>query len=154
MFNITDAAKCFPPQLLLNSYYSRLKIGATNIHSVAVTAKNMDVERVELVGTDSFEPVGGFDFNNGTLAIKMTKDYLDGEVKLDTSATLRLYPVGYETPIEKAITIKTVTTKPSLSLTPASSTINTKLQRHLMGKRAHNLRSGHCLRQLLCPHHQ
>lgn len=92
-----------------------------------VSVKDMEIAHVELAGTDSFEPVGGFDFTNGTLAIKMTDAYRNKEVDLDASAKLLLYPVGYETPIEKTFSIKTATTKPSLAMTPASSTINTKL---------------------------
>lgn len=95
--------------------------------TLQVTVKGMEAERIELGGTESFYIIGDADLEHGILYIGLTSAYMNGEVKLDTSATLKVYPVGRETPITKNFTIGTATIKPKLVLTPASSTINTKL---------------------------
>ena len=107
-----------------NLFYSNF------VAQLQVTFKGMEgIEKVELdpTSTASFEQLGEFDFEHGTLAIKLTEAYLNKEVKLDTSAKLLVYPVGRETPITKTFTISTVTTKPSVKLSAASSIINTAL---------------------------
>jgi len=90
--------------------------------TLEITAKDMVFDRVELVDTASFEAT----LVEGTRFMDISRIY-SGETKADTSAKLLVYPVGYETPIEKAFSIQTVNTKPSLSLSPASSIINVKL---------------------------
>lgn len=96
--------------------------------AIQVTAKNLVVRDVKLVpgSTATFERVE-FNPETGNLTIGFTEDYITNRGKVDTSASLLIYLDGYNAPITKAVTIGTVTTKPSVSLTPASSVINTVL---------------------------
>lgn len=96
--------------------------------AIQVTAKDLEVKDVKLVpgSTATFERVE-FNPETGNLTIGFTGDYISKRGKVDTSASLLIYLDGYNAPITKAVTIGTVTTKPSVAVTPASSVINTSL---------------------------
>ena len=98
--------------------------------TLQLTAAGMKISNAVLDenSTASFCEVEGFDPETGKLVIGLTPEYLDKEVKLDTSAALLVELEGVDTPIAKTVTIGTVTAKPSLSLTPSSSIINTKIE--------------------------
>lgn len=84
-----------------------------------VSVKNEQITGIELV-SDSFK---GTDNGDGTVTVEFNTP----SAKPTTSAKLLISLDGYTYPIERSITIGTVTTKPTLTLTPASSTINTAL---------------------------
>lgn len=86
---------------------------------LSVTAKNAEVEKVELVGADSFR----LD-DSGELSYAET--FAPGD-KAVTKGTLRITLAGYQVPVEKAFTVATVTTAPKLTTNPASSAINLAL---------------------------
>ena len=104
----------------LNLFYTDSEV------QLLVTAKDMDISHVEFDGasTASFCEVSSFEPETGLMTIGLTQEYLDKEVKLDTSAKLLVYPEGGGDPIAKTFTVRTTTAKPSLALTPASSIIN------------------------------
>ena len=86
---------------------------------LSVTAKNAEVEKVELVGADSFR----LD-DCGELSYAET--FAPGD-KAVTRGTLRITLAGYQVPVEKAFTIAAVTTAPKLTTNPGSSAINLAL---------------------------
>ena len=86
---------------------------------LSVTAKNAEVEKVELVGADSFR----LD-DCGELSYAET--FVPGD-KAVTKGTLRITLAGYQVPVEKAFTVATVTTAPKLTTNPGSSAINLAL---------------------------
>ena len=86
---------------------------------LSVTAKNAEVEKVELVGADSFR----LD-DSGELSYAET--FAPGD-KAVTKGTLRITLAGYQVPVEKAFTVATVTTAPKLTTNPGSSAINLAL---------------------------
>ena len=86
---------------------------------LSVTAKNAEVEKVELVGAESFR----LD-DSGELSYAET--FVPGD-KAVTKGTLRITLAGYQVPVEKAFTVATVTTAPKLTTNPGSSTINLAL---------------------------
>ncbi|WP_253284990.1 leucine-rich repeat protein [Pseudoflavonifractor sp. MSJ-30] len=86
---------------------------------LSVTAKNAEVEKVELVGADSFR----LD-DSGELSYAET--FAPGD-KAVTRGTLRITLAGYQVPVEKAFTIAAVTTAPKLTTNPGSSAINLAL---------------------------
>lgn len=97
------------------------------------TTKNDTVTEVELESTDF---VGRWNENEGKLTVSY-KDPLNVPAKPNTKAVLKVslknpndiseeYPEGkpYANPVEKAVTIGTVNTKPVLTFEPASLVIN------------------------------
>ena len=85
-----------------------------------VTAAMMEVNE-----TSSFKNCG-FNSSSGVMTVAYDPDYVAGTTgKLVTKVNLRITLDGYREPITKAISIATVTTKPTVTLTPASSIINT-----------------------------
>lgn len=85
-----------------------------------VAAPGQTITSVELADTKDFY----VDYSDGTASLHYTEN---PAAKPDTKATLLVYLEGYNTPVSKSIAISTVTTAPKLSLSPASSTINTVL---------------------------
>ena len=86
---------------------------------LSVTARNAEVEKVELVGADSFR----LD-DSGELSYAET--FAPGD-KAVTKGTLHITLAGYQVPVEKAFTVAAVTTAPKLTTNPASSAINLTL---------------------------
>lgn len=85
---------------------------------LTVTAPGQTITKVELADTNDFT-VNAVE-NGYVLSPRATQP-----AKPDTKATVKVWLAGYNTPVSKAITIATVTTAPKLTLSPASSTINT-----------------------------
>ena len=86
---------------------------------LSVTAKNAEVEKVELVGADSFRL-------DDCGEVSYAETFAPGD-KAVTKGTLRITLAGYQVPVEKAFTVATVTTAPKLTTNPASSAINLAL---------------------------
>lgn len=94
--------------------------------NLRIAASGQIIDNVELVGTDDFTV--DFDKESGTASIAYADAFLESPVtKPTTRATLEIWLEGYNTPVTKAITISTMTVAPKLTLSPASSTINTAL---------------------------
>ena len=85
-----------------------------------VAAPGQTITSVELADTKDFF----VDYSDGTASLHYAEN---PAAKPDTKATLLVHLEGYNTPMSKAITIATTNTAPKLSLSPASSTINTAL---------------------------
>lgn len=85
-----------------------------------IAAPGQTITSVELADTKDFF----VDYSDGTASLHYAEN---PAAKPDTKATLLVYLEGYNTPMSKAITIATTNTAPKLSLSPASSTINTAL---------------------------
>ena len=80
---------------------------------------------IDPASTTSFRTVS-FDPETSTMMFAFTPEYIAGTAgKLDAKVNVLVYLDGYRNPVSKAVTISTATTKPSVSLTPASSVINT-----------------------------
>ena len=90
---------------------------------LTVTAKNTVVEKLELTDTQDFllDEEGVLHPQTG-LKQKFAEN---PKYKPDTKATLLVYLEGFALPVEKAITVSTVTTAPKLTTDPAASTLNT-----------------------------
>ncbi len=86
---------------------------------LSVTAKNAEVEKIELVGADSFRL-------DDSGEVSYAETFVPGD-KAVTKGTLRITLAGYQVPVEKAFTVATVTTAPKLTTNPGSSTINLAL---------------------------
>lgn len=86
---------------------------------LSVTAKNAEVEKVELVGADSFRL-------DDSGEVSYAETFVPGD-KAVTKGTLRITLAGYQVPVEKAFTVATVTTAPKLTTNPGSSAINLAL---------------------------
>ena len=72
--------------------------------------------------TSFYSPV----YDDSGMTVKFTKAYIDGTAgKLDSKVNVLVHLDGYRVPVSKSVSIATVTTKPSISLTPTSSVINT-----------------------------
>lgn len=96
---------------------------------LAVTAKNLTVTHVMLdpSSTDSFEDVL-FDAASGQLKLRFSEKLRsDGAARADTSVTLKIWLAEYNTPVTQTFNIATVTNKPKLKLSLASSVINTAI---------------------------
>ena len=89
-----------------------------------VTAKNAVVTDVKLADCDF--TVDSFDAETGIATIRYADTYT-GAAKADTKGNLLVTLEGYAAPVKKAVTIGTVTTKPKVALTAASSVVNTGL---------------------------
>ncbi|MBQ4652011.1 MAG: Ig-like domain-containing protein, partial [Oscillospiraceae bacterium] len=81
------------------------------------TVKGEEIEDLEFVGTDF---VGEWDGEKIAVSFLSTTP----PVKPNAKATVKIWLKGYAFPVEKAVTVATVTSKPSLSLVPASGTLN------------------------------
>lgn len=95
--------------------------------ALSITAKGETVLNalVEPESTASFETVS-FDPETGLLTVAFTDAYIAGNAgKPDNKVNVLVYLEGYHEPVKKAFTIATATTKPVLTMTPASSVINT-----------------------------
>lgn len=92
---------------------------------ITVKGETIRAAALELTGTSSFCPKA-FDPATGIMTVEFTPTYVDGTSgKLLTKVNLQVKLEGYREPITKSISIATVTTKPTVTLTPASSIINT-----------------------------
>lgn len=86
---------------------------------LTATASGYEVERLELVGADSFRMD-----EDGNLFY--AESYNPGD-KIVTKGTLLVYVEGYQVPVEKAVTIATTKTAPKLTLNPSASAVNRAL---------------------------
>ena len=86
---------------------------------LTATAAGCQVERLELVGADSFRMD-----EDGNLFY--AESYNPGD-KIVTKGTLLVYVEGYQVPVEKAVTIATTKTAPKLTLNPSASAVNRAL---------------------------
>lgn len=94
---------------------------------ITVKGETIRAAALELTGTSSFCPKA-FDPATGIMTVEFTPTYVDGTSgKLLTKVNLQVKLEGYREPITKSISIATVTTKPTVTLTPASSIINTAM---------------------------
>ena len=87
---------------------------------LTATASGYEVERMELIGADTFR----MDEDGN---IFYAESYNPGD-KVVTKGTLLVYVEGYQLPVEKAVTIATTKTAPKLTLNPTASIINTALE--------------------------
>ena len=87
---------------------------------LTATASGYEVERLELVGADSF-----WMDEDGNLFY--AESYNPGD-KIVTKGTLLVYVEGYQVPVEKAVTIATTKTAPKLTLNPSASAVNRALE--------------------------
>ena len=87
---------------------------------LTATAAGCQVERLELVGADTFRMD-----EDGNLFY--AESYNPGD-KIMTKGTLLVYVEGYQVPVEKAVTIVTTKTAPKLTLNPSASAVNRALE--------------------------
>ena len=87
---------------------------------LTATASGYEVERMELIGADSFRMD-----EDGNLFY--AESYNPGD-KIVTKGTLLVYVEGYQVPVEKAVTIATTKTAPKLTLNPSASAVNRTLE--------------------------
>ena len=87
---------------------------------LTATAAGCQVERLELVGADTFRMD-----EDGNLFY--AESYNPGD-KPVTNGKLLVYLEGYQVPVEKSVTIATTKTAPKLTLNPTASIINTALE--------------------------
>lgn len=91
-----------------------------------VTVKGETVTGITLDDTEDFTLT--FKPDTGVSTLRFSDSYLaDHAAKADTKATLRIFLAGWNSPVTKAVTIGTVTTKPSLTTAPSASIVNTAL---------------------------
>lgn len=91
-----------------------------------VTVKGETVTGITLDDTEDFTLT--FNPDTGVSTLRFSDSYLaDHAAKADTKATLRIFLAGWNSPVTKAVTIGTVTTKPSLTTAPSASIVNTAL---------------------------
>ena len=86
---------------------------------LTATASGYEVERMELIGADTFRMD-----EDGNLFY--AESYNPGD-KVVTKGTLLVYVEGYQVPVEKAVTIATTKTAPKLTLNPSASAVNRAL---------------------------
>lgn len=97
---------------------------------LTITAKNETITDVRLdeTSTPSFAEISAYDADNHTLTLGFSQKHKDGEAgKLDASIKLLVYVEGINGPVAKSVNLSTATVKPTLTMSPASSIINTKL---------------------------
>lgn len=94
----------------------------TSTANLTVTAPGQIITGVALTDTDDFYVD---EYSDGLVTLHYAKS--PATTKLDTKATLEISLEGYNTPVTKAVTISTTTAAPKLTLSSASSTINTAL---------------------------
>ena len=83
---------------------------------LTATASGYEVERMELVGADSFRMD-----EDGNL---FYAESYNPSAKINAKGTLRVHLEGYQVPVEKAVTIATTKTAPKLTLNPSASAVN------------------------------
>ena len=85
----------------------------------------------------------GYD-DSDIMTVKFTQAHIDGTAgKLSTKATVLVHLEGYRVPLKKSVSIATATSKPAVTLTPASSVINTATAgEHSTVIRAYNKTTG------------
>ena len=87
-----------------------------------ITAKNAVVEGVRLIDTPDFE----MKLEGDQVMLYYSEEFLaEPTTAVDKTAMVEVYLEGYAVPVQKKVSIATVTTKPKLTMTPASSIINT-----------------------------
>ena len=87
---------------------------------LTATASGYEVERMELIGADTFR----MDEDGN---IFYAESYNPGD-KVVTKGTLLIYVEGYQVPVEKAVTIATTKTAPKLTMNPSASAVNRALE--------------------------
>ena len=87
---------------------------------LTATAAGCQVERLKLIGADSFRMD-----EDGNLFY--AESYNPGD-KIVTKGTLLIYVEGYQVPVEKSVTIATTKTAPKLTLNPSASAVNRALE--------------------------
>ena len=87
---------------------------------LTATASGYEVERMELIGADTFRMD-----EDGNLFY--AESYNPGD-KVVTKGTLRVYLEGYQVPVEKNVTVATTKTAPKLTLNPSASAVNRALE--------------------------
>ena len=93
-----------------------------SVAEFTITAKDATVVDVRLADTDDFEMV----MDDGKVMLYYSDAFkADPTTTVDKTAAVDVFLEGYGISIRKNITIATVTTKPKLTMTPASSIINT-----------------------------
>lgn len=126
--SLTVTAKSSVPTVTIKQTGSMdLLVGDKSNLVITATAKNVEITDMIMTGTDDFRMT--FEPTTGKATIDYTDTFLAAAEKRkpDTTATVRLYLAGYRYPVDKAVTIKTTTSKVSLASTPTSSVVNTKL---------------------------
>ena len=87
---------------------------------LTATASGYEVERMELIGADTFRMD-----EDGNLFY--AESYNPGD-KIVTKGTLLVYVEGYQVPVEKTVTVATTKTAPKLTLNPSASAVNRALE--------------------------
>ena len=87
---------------------------------LTATASGYEVERMELIGGDTFRMD-----EDGNLFY--AESYNPGD-KVVTKGTLLVYVEGYQVPVEKNVTVATTKTAPKLTLNPSASAVNRALE--------------------------
>ena len=87
---------------------------------LTATASGYEVERMELIGADTFR----MDEDGN---IFYAESYNPGD-KIVTKGTLLIYVEGYQVPVEKNVTVATTRTAPKLTLNPSASAVNRALE--------------------------
>ena len=94
----------------------------------SVTAKGGTISDVLLVEEGTSFVSLGFDAETGTLGLKLSDAYLNGEVPMSKKAEIHIFFEGYESAVSKSITIATEKKAPKLTLSDASSLVYTALE--------------------------
>ena len=87
---------------------------------LTATASGYEVERMELIGGDTFRMD-----EDGNLFY--AESYNPGD-KVVTKGTLLVYVEGYQVPVKKNVTVATTKTAPKLTLNPSASAVNRTLE--------------------------
>ena len=87
---------------------------------LTATASGYEVERMELIGADTFRMD-----EDGNLFY--AESYNPGD-KIVTKGTLLVYVEGYQVPVKKNVTVATTKTAPKLTLNPSASAVNRALE--------------------------
>ena len=87
---------------------------------LTATASGYEVERMELIGGDTFRMD-----EDGNLFY--AESYNPGD-KVVTKGRLLVYVEGYQVPVEKNVTVATTKTAPKLTLNPSASAVNRALE--------------------------
>ena len=87
---------------------------------LTATASGYEVERMELIGADTFRMD-----EDGNLFY--AESYNPGD-KIVTKGTLLIYVDGYQVPVKKNVTVATTKTAPKLTLNPSASAVNRALE--------------------------
>ena len=87
---------------------------------LTATASGYEVERMELIGADTFRMD-----EDGNLFY--AESYNPGD-KIVTKGRLLIYVEGYQVPVEKNVTVATTRTAPKLTLNPSASAVNRALE--------------------------